>query len=744
MGQILNSKGEFSRCYIPRLVIEEEDKEAKEERLSMEKQERDLVTKLLDEDDDEWEKRKQRDRELRDKKRGRGTCNEEDETPILDQGKKRRVKRLKFDVIKEDWGKNEEGGEHDDQQEPVLPPPPVIRRRGAKSSKQSNLLTSVITDFYSPAPKRRRMSRFDDKSWSEEDEFPSYTEGFELGGEDRGTLATVEEEDDLETEEFGDISWFEEETSRYLGRDSLGCAGRPDKDADDGDQASKEGEMGNKDDHEASKDDLGESWSDHEEFMDRTVSFIFERDPSHPRVTEPDTPGSKGSREVPDKYQEEDHMVEVPITPGSPARIQDPWGLTTVQEEFSQSNQFMQEGHIGRDGGCGAIEEVFHDTNGPHMEDIVLKEGADDHLTTRKGQEDRKNGIVEPASISTLAPSSGGCSNTASMDGMKSKGLEECYAERTGLTSHATRMTSLDVLKEPRDDASLTSKPGLLGSKHCEVGMQRDGRQDSNSLSMRGDDDEGIRTSQNTIVTSQEGTQEECVGGIPLCCSTPSSSQALLTTRLRDDRRKDAPLSSRSLSMKDIGEESMGSGQTMNTEVEDGLGHGERTQTKSCGEPSVGSGRNYTPGATGKHMVDNFNANVLEGVTDDKPGLMDESDRQETNDEEAVTGGRKPPRRQPGAGVQEGGPGARCSYAPGGICNLHGPGAKLRWKTTVGEYRPGVKTEKKRHYFYVCLTKPEDRPRGGLRQSTLSFARVAGDSRNTEGDTDVQTRKVGQ
>ena len=132
MGQILNSKGEFSRCYIPRLVIEEEDQEAKEERLSMEKQERDLVTKLMDEDDDEWEKRKQRDRELRDKKRGRGNCNEEDETPILDQGKKRRVKRLKFDVLREDWGQNEEGGEHDDQPEPVLPPPPVIRRRGAE------------------------------------------------------------------------------------------------------------------------------------------------------------------------------------------------------------------------------------------------------------------------------------------------------------------------------------------------------------------------------------------------------------------------------------------------------------------------------------------------------------------------------------------------------------------------------------------------------------------------------------
>ena len=108
------------------------------------------------------------------------------------------------------------------------------------------------------------------------------------------------------------------------------------------------------------------------------------------------------------------------------------------------------------------------------------------------------------------------------------------------------------MVEEPRDVALLTSKPGQLGSKHCEVGTQRDGYQDSNSLIMSGNEDEGTRTSQNTIVTSQEDTQEECVGGIPLCCSTPSSSQTLLVTRLNDDRRKDAPRSTRSLSMKDI------------------------------------------------------------------------------------------------------------------------------------------------------------------------------------------------
>ena len=72
MGQIFNSKGEFSRCYIPRLGVEEEDKDARSERLSREQQESEALTRNLDEEDEEWERRKQREGELRDRKRGRG------------------------------------------------------------------------------------------------------------------------------------------------------------------------------------------------------------------------------------------------------------------------------------------------------------------------------------------------------------------------------------------------------------------------------------------------------------------------------------------------------------------------------------------------------------------------------------------------------------------------------------------------------------------------------------------------
>ena len=72
--------------------------------------------------------------ELRDKKRGRGTDGGDDGTPTMEPGKKRKVRRLKFGTLGEDWGLKDEGEEHHDQPKPVLPPPPVIRRRGAKPS----------------------------------------------------------------------------------------------------------------------------------------------------------------------------------------------------------------------------------------------------------------------------------------------------------------------------------------------------------------------------------------------------------------------------------------------------------------------------------------------------------------------------------------------------------------------------------------------------------------------------------
>ena len=80
------------------------------------------------------------------------------------------MKKLLYSWIGEDWGEKE--GTDGDQVTFTLPPPPVIRRGGENKVRKRNVLSSsVITDFFSPQPKRRKMDRFDEKSWSDEEGF---------------------------------------------------------------------------------------------------------------------------------------------------------------------------------------------------------------------------------------------------------------------------------------------------------------------------------------------------------------------------------------------------------------------------------------------------------------------------------------------------------------------------------------------------------------------------------------------
>ena len=58
---ILSSKSEFSRNYIPRQVVEEEDEGAKEERLRMEQEEIREIQCELDREDTKWEQRKEKE-----------------------------------------------------------------------------------------------------------------------------------------------------------------------------------------------------------------------------------------------------------------------------------------------------------------------------------------------------------------------------------------------------------------------------------------------------------------------------------------------------------------------------------------------------------------------------------------------------------------------------------------------------------------------------------------------------------
>ena len=58
---ILSSKSEFSRNYIPRQVVEEEDEGAKEERLRMAQEEIREIQCELDMEDTTWEQRKEKE-----------------------------------------------------------------------------------------------------------------------------------------------------------------------------------------------------------------------------------------------------------------------------------------------------------------------------------------------------------------------------------------------------------------------------------------------------------------------------------------------------------------------------------------------------------------------------------------------------------------------------------------------------------------------------------------------------------
>ena len=107
-GMILNSKSEFNRCHIPRLVVEQEDEEHMKLRLEQEKRDKEELAKLMDDLDLTWEERKQREQEiLSNKKRVRMSESGEGQKP-------KRLKKMKFKIIGEEWGENENDKEIDE------------------------------------------------------------------------------------------------------------------------------------------------------------------------------------------------------------------------------------------------------------------------------------------------------------------------------------------------------------------------------------------------------------------------------------------------------------------------------------------------------------------------------------------------------------------------------------------------------------------------------------------------------
>ena len=112
-GNILNSEAEFNRCHIPRLVVEEEDQDTKVKRLLMEKELREEMRKILEDNDLSWEEQKTRAQELTARKRSRDEVGGEQETQE-EGAPRKKMRKLQFEVLDNDWGAKDSGGEEED------------------------------------------------------------------------------------------------------------------------------------------------------------------------------------------------------------------------------------------------------------------------------------------------------------------------------------------------------------------------------------------------------------------------------------------------------------------------------------------------------------------------------------------------------------------------------------------------------------------------------------------------------
>ena len=104
-SSILNSRAEYNRCHIPRLVLEEEDEQTTKEREQLELLEMEQLIKELEQEDISWEERRKKAMEQVVKKRRRdGNSMEPGNKDGEEQMGRKKIKRLKFSPLGEDWG----------------------------------------------------------------------------------------------------------------------------------------------------------------------------------------------------------------------------------------------------------------------------------------------------------------------------------------------------------------------------------------------------------------------------------------------------------------------------------------------------------------------------------------------------------------------------------------------------------------------------------------------------------------
>ena len=188
-GNILNSKAEYNRCHIPRLVVAEEDEEQAKQMLIEEQKNRDSMENLLGEMDSAWEQRKTREQEQAIKKRRLSYSEGEQVT--------KRRRKMKFKLMDENWGAMstivecdevenmepvKECDDYVELREPVndcdenvfvtpRPPPP------ARRSKRKRFLTTPSVAEYFGRSTKRRMDDTSTVMWSDDDK--SVLEGYD-------------------------------------------------------------------------------------------------------------------------------------------------------------------------------------------------------------------------------------------------------------------------------------------------------------------------------------------------------------------------------------------------------------------------------------------------------------------------------------------------------------------------------------------------------------------------------------
>ena len=199
--------------------MEREDEEVKRLRRELQNQNKEERSRQLEEENSCWRAKKTRELELQEVKRRRPSETDEDRRAW---GERRRPKKLKYALIGEDWGEEEDEKTSEEVWEEQVTPAtkPHPRKKKIRFSTTTTVSSPKITDYFSPEQRRLRGVGVDDELWGTEDDQEDWyrvvKQYVDVNIKNRGSskeIATkmIWEEDKNEEE---DQHWREEQESK--------------------------------------------------------------------------------------------------------------------------------------------------------------------------------------------------------------------------------------------------------------------------------------------------------------------------------------------------------------------------------------------------------------------------------------------------------------------------------------------------------------------------------------------------